>query len=107
MLRNNWKPPDWRRAAGGGRRDEPGGQGGGGQRQQQNNNGESGQSGPEEVRQLVNDMERQDRRELAGDRKKMYQNAMQLMQRRKTASRGNIVTFLFNDRNMIACGYSH
>lgn len=99
MLRNNWKPPDWRRAAGGGRRDEPGGQGGGGQRQQQNNNGESGQSGPEEVRQLVNDMERQDRRELAGDRKKMYQNAMQLMQRRKTASRGNIVTFLFNDRN--------
>lgn len=97
MLRNNWKPPDYRRAAGGGRRDDSGGQGGGGQQQQQQNN--NGQSGPEEVRQLVNEMERQDRRELAGDRKKMFANAMELMQRRKTASKGNIITFLFNERN--------
>ena len=91
MLRNNWKPPDYRRAAGGGRRDDSGGQGGGGQQQQQQHS--NGQSGPEEVRQLVNEMERQDRRELAGDRKKMFANAMELMQRRKTASKGNIITF--------------
>lgn len=107
MLRNNWKPPDYRKAAGGGRRaDDQGGAGGqgpqGGQgggeasASQENNNGHLG---PEGTRQLVDQMVRQDRRELAGDRQKMFKNQMQLIQRRKTASKGNIVTFVFNERN--------
>ena len=100
MLRNNWKPPDYRKAAaGGGRRaDDQGGSGGqgGGEASQENNNG---QLGPDATRQLVDQMVRQDRRELAGDRQKMFKNQMQLIQRRKTASKGNIVTFVFNERN--------
>ena len=106
MLRNNWKPPDYRRAALAGKQGDQGG-GGGGEASasasvdqengsQVNNNGHLG---PEGTRQLVDQMVRQDRRELAGDRQKMFKNQMQLIQRRKTASKGNIVTFVFNERN--------
>ena len=94
---NNWKPPDFRNAVlRGGRQDPPGATGvssvSSGQEQ------ETG-GGPEVTQQLANDLVRQDRKQLAGDKQKMFKNQMQLMNRRKTASKGNIVSFLFNERN--------
>ena len=99
MLRNNWKPPDYRRAvlAGGGGGDASASASIDQENGSQVNN--NGHLGPEGTRQLVESMVRQDRRELAGDRQKMFKNQMQLIQRRKTASKGNIVTFVFNERN--------
>ena len=94
---NNWKPPDFRNAVlRGGRQDPPGATGvssvSSGQEQ------ETG-GGPEVTQQLANELVRQDRKQLAGDKQKMFKNQMQLMNRRKTASKGNIVSFLFNERN--------
>ena len=103
MLRNNWKPPDYRRAALAGKQGDQGGGGGEASASVDQENGSqvnnNGHLGPEGTRQLVDQMVRQDRRELAGDRQKMFKNQMQLIQRRKTASKGNIVTFVFNERN--------
>ena len=94
---NNWKPPDFRNAVlRGGRQDPPGATGvssvSSGQEQ------ETG-GGPEVTQQLANELVRQDRKQLAGDKQKMFKNQMQLINRRKTASKGNIVSFLFNERN--------
>ena len=99
MRRNNkaWEPPDYRSAVrGSGNPDAPSvtrrppSQG-----QVQAN----GELGPERLGEVLDQMVRDDRVKTASDRQKMFRNTMQLMQRRKTASKGNIMTFMFNERN--------
>ena len=98
MRRNNkaWEPPDYRSAVRGSgnpdassvtRRPSQG---------QVPGNGEHGQ---ERLGEALDQMVREDRVKTASDKQKMFRNTMQLMQRRKTASKGNIVTFMFNERN--------
>lgn len=92
MIRQNFRP-DYLRAvrrppgsAGAG----PGDPGGGGGE-------EDGVIGPNAVASLVNGMERDDRRENVEKKKAMFRNKVQLEQRRRYLSKGNVVTFTFND----------
>ena len=59
--------------------------------------GSNGLIGPNAVASLVSGMEREDRRENAEKKKAMFRNKVQLEQRRRYLSKGNVVTFTFND----------
>ena len=99
MRRNNWKPPDFRNAVVSGGRQPPEArsqeQETGVARSQEQGIGD----GPELTQGVVNELVRQDRKQLAADKQKMFKNQMELIQRRKSASKGNIVSFTFNERN--------
>ena len=85
MIRQDFRP-NFARAA----RLPPGDPGGG-------VNKENGVMGPNAVVAFVNGMERDDRRENSEKKKAMFRNKVQLEQRRRYLSKGNIVTFTFND----------
>ena len=85
MIRQDFRP-NFARAA----RLPPGDPGGG-------VNEENGVMGPNAVVAFVNGMERDDRRENSEKKKAMFRNKVQLEQRRRYLSKGNIVTFTFND----------
>ena len=57
----------------------------------------NGLIGPNAVASLVSGMERDDRRENSEKKKAMFRNKVQHEQRRRYLSKGNIVTFTFND----------
>ena len=95
MIRQDFRPNYVRAvrtppgSVGGAPRD-PGGGGGGGV-------GENGVIGNNALHVLVNELERDDRRENADKKKALFRNKVQLEQRRRFLSKGNVVTFTFND----------
>ena len=86
MRRNNkaWEPPDYRSAVRGSDASSVT------RRPSQVQVQGSGEHGQERLGEVLDQMVREDRVKTASDRQKMFRNTMQLMQRKKTASKGNI-----------------
>ena len=94
MRRNNaWKPPDYRSAVRDGKQPD----GSGTRRVSQGQGAENG--GEVATSELVHQLVREDRVKTASEKQKMFRNTMQLIERRKTGVKGNIVTFTFNERS--------